>query len=56
MTYTKLIHAIYLIFASGVKPWSIKIGVLANKKDKSICIDPPHQPEIKIKYLRDFQN
>jgi hypothetical protein len=52
----KLIHATYLIFAPGVKPWSRKMKILANKKGKIICLDSPHQPVIKIKYLRNFQS
>jgi hypothetical protein len=33
-----------------------KIRLLVNKKGKFICLESPYQPEIKIKYLRNFQN
>jgi len=32
----------------------LKIRILANKKGESICLDPPHQPDIKIEYLKNF--
>jgi hypothetical protein len=32
------------------------MGLLVDKKGKSICLDSPYQPEIKIEYLRNFQN
>jgi len=31
-------------------------AVFDQKKDQSMCQDSPHQSEIKIKYLRNFQN
>jgi len=46
----------YLGFASGVKSWSRKMGVLANKKGKFMRVDSSFQPEIKIKHFRNFQN
>jgi len=36
IAYIIWIHATYLIFASGVKPWSRKIRLLVNKKGKSM--------------------
>ncbi len=33
-----------------------KVELLAYKKSKFICLDSPYQPEIKIKYLKNFQD
>jgi len=54
IAYTKL-HATYRIFASYVKLKGQKMGILADNKDKFICLDSPHQPVIKIKYLRSLE-